>query len=213
MKHILIVDDDLIHLDLLKKIFAPYARYIKVHTARNGDQANRTFSKRKVDLIITDLRMPGFDGFELLAYIHNYFPDILAFVMTGLKIPDLWKKIRGFNPRGFFEKPINERMLMKSVLEELQYIYTENPQKIEKQDNKSKDKIWGIHITAFVQLLNMEKKTCVLAVESSDKKGLLFFSKGELLTAAKKPPANLLIQYFKTVHFPPGITDLQVLKF
>ena len=62
---ILVVDDDPDLIDLVTRVLEEpsYA----VVTARDGFQAIRILADRHIDLMITDIRMPGLSGFELAA--------------------------------------------------------------------------------------------------------------------------------------------------
>lgn len=67
-KTILIVDDEAQLLIMLKEIFE-HAGYINIITATSGKEALELISVKMPDMIITDVMMPGMDGFELLQEI------------------------------------------------------------------------------------------------------------------------------------------------
>jgi response regulator RpfG family c-di-GMP phosphodiesterase len=72
-KHkLLYVDDDEINLRIFKNTFR---RDFTVHAAISGHDALKILKKENVDVVITDQRMPGMTGVELLAKIKTMFPD------------------------------------------------------------------------------------------------------------------------------------------
>src|SRR6185436_7977738 len=83
MKKILIVDDEPAVLFALSEALADRRRGVKVATATNGNEAVTILESEKVDLVVTDLRMPEMDGFELMAWLRRSFPHLPVIVMTG----------------------------------------------------------------------------------------------------------------------------------
>ena len=51
--------------------------------AEDGNRAWEIINSRNVDMVITDLRMPGMDGSELLKKIYTSYPTIPVVVLTG----------------------------------------------------------------------------------------------------------------------------------
>ena len=78
---ILIVDDSPEILAGLQAILKP--KYQRVLRAAGGAEALETISRVAVDLVITDLAMPGMDGLELLSHIRRGSPKTLVIVVTG----------------------------------------------------------------------------------------------------------------------------------
>src|SRR5688500_12426532 len=83
MKKVLIVDDEPAVLFALSEALADRRRGVKVATAANGHEAVAILESEKVDLVVTDLRMPEMDGFELLAWLRRGFPHLPVVVMTA----------------------------------------------------------------------------------------------------------------------------------
>ncbi len=54
-----------------------------VHGVRSGDAALVSLTERAVDVVLTDLRMPGMDGLALLARIREEHPDVRVVLMTA----------------------------------------------------------------------------------------------------------------------------------
>lgn len=81
MARILIVDDEE-HICGALKLLLEIEGY-EVLTASDGLSALEIVADQKIDLVITDVRMPGMDGMQLLKKIHQQYPMIPVIVMTA----------------------------------------------------------------------------------------------------------------------------------
>ncbi len=78
---ILVVDDDRIILDSLAEFLRLEGN--EVVTAASFAGAIETMERSSVDLVISDVNMPGGNGFELLHVARTRFPDSVVIMMTG----------------------------------------------------------------------------------------------------------------------------------
>ncbi|MBD3258562.1 response regulator [candidate division GN15 bacterium] len=78
---ILVVDDESMMRNLLKKILTRDG--YQVLLAESGEDALQILAKEQVDLVISDLKMPGLDGFELLKVVKEEHPGISMIMMTA----------------------------------------------------------------------------------------------------------------------------------
>ena len=113
----LLVDD---HPRSLKNI-AHFLRDegFEVHEAPSGNEAAQLLEKIGFDLIVSDLCMPGFDGFRLLAWARSLRPNIPVVLMSGCDNVNLDQVDR----RGltkFVGKPIDLDELLSKVRQALQ---------------------------------------------------------------------------------------------
>lgn len=169
MKTVLIVDDESMFLASLVEGLAVYQDEFKVITASNGRQAVEAFAANNISLVVTDLKMPVMDGFQLLAYLMSAHPQTPAIVMTAFGTPEIEDCIRDFETFGYLEKPIDFQLLADTIRVGI------NPQ--------SSRHLPGITLTSFLQLLEGERKTCFLKIKSEGRRGNLYFSEGELFDA------------------------------
>ncbi len=105
-----------------------------VFTAEDGDKALQIFQKENPQIVLTDIKMPGMDGIELLQKIKLENPDSEVIMITGHGDMDLAIKSLKYQAVDFVTKPINdevleialnrarEKILMRQQLKE----YTEN---------------------------------------------------------------------------------------
>ena len=78
---ILVVDDEEIVLKSCRKILEGGGHH--VFTALSGQKAFELLEKEPLDIVITDIKMPGMDGMEVLEGIKEKYPDILVIMITG----------------------------------------------------------------------------------------------------------------------------------
>ena len=80
-ENILIVDDDYDMLELLQRNL----KLLNFHTykASSVSEAIEIMKQSNIDLLITDLQMPGINGLELIKYAQEHFPDVPKLVVTG----------------------------------------------------------------------------------------------------------------------------------
>jgi predicted regulator of Ras-like GTPase activity (Roadblock/LC7/MglB family)/ActR/RegA family two-component response regulator len=169
MKNVLIVDDERYFLLSLVEGLGSYATDFNTLTAENGKKAVEILKSTEIDLVITDLKMPEMDGFELLAYMSKNAAWIPVIVMTAYSTPDIKAKLEKIGSFKVLEKPLDFKDLVDHIFTELATL--------------SKGYIRGIALPAFLQLVEMEKKTCTLKIVSKGRTGYLYFSAGELMEA------------------------------
>ncbi|MBX3022569.1 MAG: hybrid sensor histidine kinase/response regulator [Bdellovibrionales bacterium] len=78
--HILCVDDEVDNVDALERLFR---KKYTVHKATSGKQALKILEENKISLIVTDQRMPGMTGVELLAESMESTPEAIRILLTG----------------------------------------------------------------------------------------------------------------------------------
>lgn len=78
---ILIVDDEAMMRDLLSKILGREG--FSTLSAESGERALEVMSAESIDLIITDIKMPKMDGFQLLKRLKEDYPDVGVIIMTA----------------------------------------------------------------------------------------------------------------------------------
>lgn len=112
-KVVLFVDDDEIVLRSIKRglLDEPYSKLF----AKSGEEALEILQREKVHVMVTDMRMPGMNGLELLKIVKKEYPHIVSIVLSGYThsatimmaihqegifkfIPKPWKVAEDFKP-------------------------------------------------------------------------------------------------------------------
>src|SRR5207247_9567616 len=88
-RHVLIVDDDPALLQALPEALQMRMTGLTVDTAQSGAVALDRITARDYDAIVTDIKIPGMDGLELLAEIRTHRPDTPTLMITGYAEHDL----------------------------------------------------------------------------------------------------------------------------
>jgi len=170
MNTVLIVDDDESFLLSLIDGFKSYEDQFGIITAHNGEEAVAILDEQEIHLVLTDLKMPKMDGFALVAHLSAHHPDIPVIVMTAFGTPDMEVNLKEIGAFQYIEKPIDFNLLVTKILKGL--------------EGRSKGFITGVSLGSFIQLLELDKKTCTLTVRSGRNQGTMYFKNGDLMDAS-----------------------------
>lgn len=116
-ENILIVDDDLHILELLQR----HLHRWNYHTYRavSVKEAVNILRDSQVDLLITDLKMPQIDGFELIKFVSEHYPDLPKLIVTGFpSVQDSLKAIKS-GVAEYLTKPFTRDELAEAVAKAL----------------------------------------------------------------------------------------------
>jgi len=83
MKRILFVDDEPRVLEGMKRMLYPYRNDWDMVFVGSGAEALRQLAESHFDVLITDMRMPGMSGIELLTEVVERFPQVVRMVLSG----------------------------------------------------------------------------------------------------------------------------------
>jgi len=86
-----------------------------VITAENGEQALDIFARKKPPIVLTDIKMPGMDGIDLLRRLKSENPDVEVIVITGHGDMDLAIRSLKYEATDFITKPIDDDALGKAL--------------------------------------------------------------------------------------------------
>lgn len=82
--NVLIVDDEsFVRRSLSEMLGSANHNFSIIGSAENGLEAVQFLKEHMVDLVISDIRMPGMDGLELAKHIHECYPDTETVLLTG----------------------------------------------------------------------------------------------------------------------------------
>ncbi len=180
---VLIAEDDPEFMKLLKSVFEQHSPELEVIGVENGEEAINVLKRDAISLLVTDMQMPKVDGLALLSFVNRNYPGLPCIVMTSFA-PD--KKMFSMYVRSlqsdikeiitsetfrFFNKPFKVNELVEAVIEIL-------------ERDAIGGSIKGISVASFIQMIEMEQKTCQLETHSSKRlTGLLIFIDGVLHNA------------------------------
>lgn len=169
---ILIIDSDQTMLKTLTGLLNGQGGFLNVHAVTDGKQALEVLQKIPVRIVITAIRVYNIDGLELVARISKGYPFIKIIVMTNNAWPLLRAKISKFPSTVYLDQTHDISMLTNRVFTELQIDYG--------------GRVRGINLSSFLQMMELESRTCTLKITSKDKTGYLWLKNGQLIAAKSK---------------------------
>jgi CheY-like chemotaxis protein len=112
-KKVMFVDDE-------EGVRLAWNRYLSEHgfdvtTAEDGEKAISKLQHEKVDVVVSDLKMPAIDGIELLQWIHDEQPDTRFILLTGFGNETVEQKVRELGAYEYLNKPISPDTLAAVV--------------------------------------------------------------------------------------------------
>src|SRR5712664_867903 len=117
---VLLVDDDLALLQALPEALRLRMNGVTVDTADSATAALDRIAARDYDAIVTDIKMPGMDGFALLAEIRTQRPDTPTLMITGHGENDLVLQALRSGAYDFIPKPIDRDYFVASLRRAIQ---------------------------------------------------------------------------------------------
>lgn len=118
---VLLVEDALDQALLVRAMLAggPY----EVTHAQDGGRGLELFQSREFDLVITDLNLPGMDGFDLTRELKRQRPDIPVLATTGYTSPGYTDSAYRAGVDSLLRKPLEQDEFLKTVRELLPEIH------------------------------------------------------------------------------------------
>jgi len=119
---VLFVDDDQRILRGVERLFRQAHVPWGYAFAGGADEALALLADREVDAMISDVRMPGRDGFELLSQLRNSGPwaDLPIVMLTGINDPGLKNRALDLGATDLLNKPVNPDDLFARIRSVLQ---------------------------------------------------------------------------------------------
>lgn len=179
-KTLLVVEDDRATLSLYRAGLKGLQGF-KILMAQNGAQALELLRHESVNVLVTDLNMPIMDGFNLIAKVSRFYPQVPIIVMTGLDESQHLNTPLQLGAIRILTKPPRLTLLMDAIRAASLY--------------EPSGMIRGIGLNSILQLLNWEKKSCTLTVKSEAGMGLLYLKQGEVVHAAYRAEEGLVAAY------------------
>jgi DNA-binding response OmpR family regulator len=114
-KRILIIEDDEEMRSLLKDFFEEDG--FDIDSVGNGSEAFRKIAREPFNLIITDIRMPGLTGLDILPGIKKLQPEASIIVITAFGSEEVRRRAYDRGATAYLEKPIHFNKLRTLVHE------------------------------------------------------------------------------------------------
>jgi HD-like signal output (HDOD) protein len=115
MKNIVFVDDERELLDGLRARLYKHRRDWNMQFVTSGEEALAIFEKQPVDLIVSDVRMPGMDGGQLLSTVKQRWPTTMRIIVSGYSDPTQAVRLTSLAHQ-YVAKPCEDR-LVENIIE------------------------------------------------------------------------------------------------
>ncbi len=113
-KKILFVDDEKRVLDGIRRMLRPLRKGLIMEFAESGRQALEIMANNDFDIIVSDMRMPGMDGAELLSEVKKRYPYTMRVVLTGQSSAEATLRTVGVAHQ-FLDKPCEPERLRNVI--------------------------------------------------------------------------------------------------
>ncbi|GMT47792.1 MAG: hypothetical protein IEMM0007_1358 [bacterium] len=110
---VLVIDDEAIVRISCQRVLTPEG-YDVVATSR-GDEAIELLENEHFDVVLTDLKMPDMDGFEVLKIIKERWPDIQVIIITGYGTISTAVEAIKLGAFEYIEKPFTPEDILRVV--------------------------------------------------------------------------------------------------
>ncbi|MGO9689473.1 MAG: response regulator, partial [Syntrophobacteraceae bacterium] len=114
MKSILFVDDEPMVLDGLRRMLRGMRNEWEMEFVTNGHDALKILDTKRFNVIVTDMRMPGMDGCQLLNHVKELHPQLVRIVLSGHSDKDMILKSIG-PAHQFLSKPCDAETIKTTV--------------------------------------------------------------------------------------------------
>lgn len=142
MKKLLVIDDEASTRNLLK--LSLESEGYTVFVAEDGPRGLEIFSRENPSVVLTDIKMPGMDGIEVLKRVKEQSPDSEVIVITGHGEINLAIQALQLEASDFINKPVSDESLTVALRRAEEKIwlrqklkeYTEDLERIIQETNK-----------------------------------------------------------------------------
>lgn len=110
---ILVVDDEAVIREGLQRTLD--GERFAVETCRSGHAAIELLQDKEYDLIITDLKMPGMNGIEVLKAVKGLQPDVPVIMITGYATVDTAVEAMKNGATDYISKPFTPEQIMEKI--------------------------------------------------------------------------------------------------
>lgn len=136
-ERILIVDDEPDMLWLLSMIIKEKTPY-EVITTNNPVEALELSKNQHFDILITDLKMPGLDGIELLNAVRGFNPDIPIIIITAYATSESASEAHEKNAFDFITKPFRKDQIIFTIEKAIKWLRAHKENKLLKEKLEDK---------------------------------------------------------------------------
>lgn len=110
---VLVVEDEPEAAEFVKDVLVK--QHVKVRIAKDGGQAQATFSMHKPDFVVLDLMLPGESGFEICERFKTTDSSVPVLVISQIDMPDARELANRVGADGYLTKPLDADQLLEAI--------------------------------------------------------------------------------------------------
>ncbi len=171
MKRVLVVDDEEDMLWMLQRNLNKGMQNVEILAAKSGEEALEVLSDKSVNLVITDINMPGISGLDLLVEINNNYPGTDVIIMTAYPSSAYENKAMMSGSLRYIEKPFDIKEV-RTIVED-----------VLKEEEGFQGTVDGVDLIDIVQFNGLSQATAALKVTTGEAEGMIFFKEGKVVHA------------------------------
>ena len=171
LKKVLIVDDEETLTWSMAKSLAKDRDKYEVIIANNGTEALNLLNRNKIDLVISDIRMPDINGLDLLVRIKKEHPRTKVIIMTAYGSSDVQREANRRGSIFYVEKPFEISEIRKIIIDLIS------------RRKGFQGKVFGLQLTDVIQMNCLGGLTTALVITRDGEKGVIYLNEGEIVHA------------------------------
>lgn len=179
---VLIVDDENVITWAISRGLAKQGE-IHTETAQSGEEALDVLKRHPFDLVITDIRMKGMTGFELLSRIRTLYPETGVIVMTAYGSAEAKREASERGSLFYLDKTFEIEEMRSVVRRALEQVDKTRQAMREQQAEGFSGQIGNLNLVDMVQLHCLARNTGMMDVRSERRCGVIGFADGEVVFA------------------------------
>lgn len=137
--------------------------------ALTAEDARRRMTDLPYDCVISDIQMPGIDGFQLLTWIREQRPQVRVIMMTAFGSASVRQEALRSGVAAYLEKPFDLSVLKHELRKAL-----ETPART----------LSSYDLIEITQVINLSRRDVAVQAQVQGQLGMLVFERGELISAA-----------------------------
>ncbi len=171
LKKVLIVDDEeTLTWSMARSLSKDKDKY-EILIANNGKEALNLLEKNKIDLVISDIKMPDINGLDLLVKIKKEYPQTKVIIMTAYGSSDVQKEANQRGSLYYVEKPFEISDIRKIIIDLIG------------KRRGFRGRVFGLQLTDIIQMNCLSRLTTALIITRDGERGIIYLNEGEIIHA------------------------------
>ncbi len=113
----LLIDDEAPFLNDLAEGLRLSSQRLQIMTAATAEKALEMLRTFKFDVVVTDLNMPGMNGYQVLREVNQRHPGTPVIIMSAYSRNSVEDRLDGLHFTGYLEKPLDLREIAETILD------------------------------------------------------------------------------------------------